>query len=88
MQNKSRGAKQKVICKCCKQEFKARVADIKRGWGKYCSKSCKAIKQEQRTGQMKNYIMRKSFDQDDYFGEYGRALTGSDMSYECDREDK
>lgn len=29
----------------------ARVADRKRGWGRFCSKSCKAIKQEQRTGQ-------------------------------------
>lgn len=28
----------------------ARVADRKRGWGKFCSKSCKAIRQTQRTG--------------------------------------
>lgn len=39
------------ICKGCKHPFKARAADVKRGWGLFCSKSCKAIKQEQRTGQ-------------------------------------
>jgi endogenous inhibitor of DNA gyrase (YacG/DUF329 family) len=44
-------AMQTVKCKRCQQPFQARVADIRRGWGKFCSKSCKAIKQEQRTGQ-------------------------------------
>jgi len=34
-----------VECKRCKRLFVARVADRKRGWGKFCSKSCKAIKQ-------------------------------------------
>jgi hypothetical protein len=29
----------------------ARQADINRGWGKFCSKSCKASEQEKRTGQ-------------------------------------
>ncbi len=38
-------------CACCGNPFIARVADRKRGWAKFCSKSCKAIKQEQRTGQ-------------------------------------
>jgi endogenous inhibitor of DNA gyrase (YacG/DUF329 family) len=40
-----RGEKQIVKCKRCGDPFEARVADIKRGWGKFCSKSCKAIKQ-------------------------------------------
>ena len=35
-----------VECKCCKVNFQARKADIKRGWGKFCSKSCKAKKQK------------------------------------------
>ena len=43
-------------CKCCGGPFKARAADVKRGWGKFCSKSCKAIKQEQRTGQYATYL--------------------------------
>jgi hypothetical protein len=37
----------KVTCKnkSCKAEFQARAADVKRGWGKFCSKSCKAKQQ-------------------------------------------
>lgn len=41
----SRGEKVKVRCKTCRDPFMARVADRKRGWGKFCSKSCKAKKQ-------------------------------------------
>jgi endogenous inhibitor of DNA gyrase (YacG/DUF329 family) len=37
-----------VKCQSCKQPFQARVADRNRGWGKFCSKSCKAINQTQR----------------------------------------
>ena len=43
-------AKVVVECKTCRMPFTARVADRKRGWGQYCSKSCKAIKQTQKTG--------------------------------------
>ena len=39
-----------VKCKKCKNEFEARTADVKRGWGKFCSKSCKANVQARRTG--------------------------------------
>lgn len=47
-----------VECKCetCNKSFMARTADRKRGWGKFCSKSCKAIKQERKTGQHKAYL--------------------------------
>lgn len=38
-------------CAWCKAPFQARAADVKRGRGKFCSKSCKASKQEKRTGQ-------------------------------------
>ena len=38
-------------CQRCQGMFTARTADRKRGWARFCSKSCKAIKQEQRTGQ-------------------------------------
>jgi len=38
-------------CKWCKKPFQARAADVKRGWAKFCSKSCKAKEQEKRTGQ-------------------------------------
>ncbi|PSL93537.1 hypothetical protein [Pseudomonas sp. R9.37] len=35
-----------VSCAWCEGKFTARVADRKRGWGKFCSKSCKASKQK------------------------------------------
>ncbi len=35
----------------CKKEFKARSADVQRGWARFCSKRCKAVEQEGRTGQ-------------------------------------
>lgn len=47
---KPRGKKVRVNCARCGDPFMARVADRKRGWGKFCSKSCKAIRQTQRTG--------------------------------------
>lgn len=31
-----------VKCKCCPDEFIARVTDRKRGWAQFCSKSCAA----------------------------------------------
>ncbi|XVN16897.1 DUF1036 domain-containing protein [Pseudomonas corrugata] len=33
------------------ESFTARTADRKRGWARYCSKSCKASTQERRTRQ-------------------------------------
>ena len=32
-------------CKCCGNNFTARTADRARGWARFCSKSCKAVKQ-------------------------------------------
>jgi hypothetical protein len=49
-----------VKCKCCHTEFTARVADRKRGWAKFCSKSCKAKKQEARTNQYAAYKQGES----------------------------
>ena len=34
-----------VRCENCKETMTVRTADIKRGWGRFCSKSCKAKKQ-------------------------------------------
>lgn len=54
-------------CKRCLKPFKARTADVARGWAKFCSKSCKASAQEARTGQMRTYLRRKADGQrDDY----------------------
>jgi hypothetical protein len=38
-------------CLWCKKMFMARVADIRRGWALFHSKRCKAMEQENRTGQ-------------------------------------
>jgi hypothetical protein len=48
-----------VKCKQCSKEFSARTADRKRGWAKFCSKSCKAKEQESRTGQYRSYASRQ-----------------------------
>ena len=42
-----------VNCQRCGDLFTARVADRRRGWGKFCSKSCKAIRQTYGKGAFK-----------------------------------
>lgn len=68
-----RGAKCERKCKCCGLPFIARVADVKRGWAKFCSKSCKAIRQEQRTGQYARHLSGptdyESLDYDNFRGQ-------------------
>ena len=56
--SQTRGSKVTVSCanKSCRTEFEARIADRKRGWARYCSKSCKAIAQERRTGQYAEFV--------------------------------
>lgn len=55
-----RGKTIQVKCACgCGVIFQARVADRKRGWGRFANKSCKARKQEQRTGQCIAHSERK-----------------------------
>lgn len=53
-------SKVNVHCHWCHSLFKARQADLNRGWGKFCSKSCKAKEQEKRTGQNLSYQLNKS----------------------------
>ena len=54
-----------ITCACgCKRKKMVRTADIKRGWGKYYSKSCKAVAQENRTGQHKRFLQRKAQNED------------------------
>ena len=65
--SKPRGKMVTVRCKQCGCEFQARKADVKRGWGKYCSKSCKAMRQEKKTGQYARYKHRKNRSDDDYY---------------------
>ncbi len=46
-------------CQGCGGTFTARTADRARGWARFCSKSCKARKQEARTGQHRAYQKRR-----------------------------
>ena len=46
-------------CQCCGATMTVRAADVARGWGKFCSKRCKAIKQEQSTGQYARFMARR-----------------------------
>lgn len=59
----ARGAKATYNCLRCGNPFIARTADRKRGWARFCSKSCKAIKQEQHTGQYAAYKDRMNDEQ-------------------------
>ncbi len=54
------------VVKCaCGKHFTARDADIRRGWGKYCSKSCKAKAQSyvHRAKQRQTYY-KPNWDED------------------------
>lgn len=72
-----RGATVEVKCKNCTTVFTARVADRKRGWGKYCSKSCKAQKCVNGKRAYGNYHNRKQ--NDNYDGAV--SLSIEDMSH-------
>lgn len=54
-------------CACCGGPFTARTADRRRGWARFCSKSCKAKRQEARTGQHRAYLNRTNGDDGDCF---------------------
>ncbi len=53
--------KVEMTCSCGK-EYEARQADLKRGWGKSCSKSCASKKREKKTGNFKRFINSGSND--------------------------
>ena len=52
-----------IVCKCgCGRKKSVRIADIKRGWGKYYSKSCKAKSQSARVPSWNNQADDKNWD--------------------------
>lgn len=79
---KTRGAKVEVVCGNCKTKFMARVADRKRGWGKNCSKTCKAVKQSQTGGSDRHY-QSKNIDPD-YDGDHEAGLNALHEAYMSD----
>lgn len=66
-------------CQCCGVKFTARKADVARGWGLFCSKRCKAIKQEARTGQY------ASLARDDRT-EFERDMDGVEVGWEAHKD--
>lgn len=61
-------AKKFKPCEWCGKLHEVRVADLNRGWGRFCSKRCKAMKQEKRTGQNAAYQERREHDDDSHVG--------------------
>ena len=58
------------VCRCG-TVFYPRAADVARGWGKFCSKSCKAKEQEKRTGQYSQLIRESTIlERDEDIGYY------------------
>ena len=53
---------QTYTCRCGK-DFTARTADRKRGWARFCSKSCKASEQEGRTSAYREFLNRQDYEQ-------------------------
>jgi len=75
-------------CLRCKQPFIARTADRKRGWARYCSKSCKASRQERITGQHAAYQDRRQHRCDGHEGgEFTNAHQFSNEDHDCSKSD-
>ena len=65
-----RGTTKTYTCLHCGDPFTARVADRKRGWARYCSKSCKAKRQELRTGQYAARLRREDGEEPTFTNAY------------------
>lgn len=59
-----------VKCDQCGEIFEARVADRKRGWARFCSKSCKAKRQTQT---LATRVENKKIRNKEYFAEIKRS---------------
>ncbi|WP_244115566.1 hypothetical protein [Burkholderia gladioli] len=74
-------------CNRCGRSFQARAADVKRGWGRFCSKSCKAIKQEQRTGQHRAFVDRRdAYEDGEGPTEFSDAHLFSNEEHDCNKD--
>ncbi|KVG33833.1 hypothetical protein WJ30_07110 [Burkholderia diffusa] len=69
-------------CEGCGKPFRARAADVKRGWGRFCSKPCKATRQEQRTGAFSDYLERR----DDGTSTFSNAHQFSNEEHDCNKD--
>lgn len=55
-------------CECCGKSMQVRAADVARGWGRFCSKSCKASAQERHTHQNAVHVHQNSMSQAELAG--------------------
>lgn len=76
-------AMQTYKCKCCNREFRARVADRNRGWARYCSKSCKAVRQTQKTG-VSGPSRARTYHCQDCGADARKYLGAGEINYLCD----
>lgn len=70
-------------CQWCKAKFMARTADVNRGWALFCSKSCKAMRQEKRTGQYR--ALQRDGD-DGAPREFSDAHLFSNEEHDCNKD--
>jgi hypothetical protein len=49
-----------IKCLICGNPKTVRISDVKRGWGKTCSKSCAATMSNKKTGNYKRYMKTKN----------------------------
>lgn len=64
-----------ITCKCgCGRKKEVRAADVKRGWGKYFSKSCKAKCSTASKTAYRKYLQRK-----EEYREHGFTMSQRDM---------
>jgi hypothetical protein len=74
------------ICRWCKDPFQARVVDVKRGWGLFCCKRCKALSQSSRTrsrikkiaGRNKKAVIKEQLHHDASFAEWDALAAAED----------
>lgn len=73
-------------CQHCLRPFKAHSSNVARGWGRFCSKSCKAAEQEWRTGagqaalQRRRLVSRNVHDRIAHLGPAG-PLTAAETDF-------
>jgi hypothetical protein len=77
-----------ITCACgCGRKKNVRTADVKRGWGKYFSKFCKAISQTRRTGRGRPKIVASREDNWITIHEEAEIECGLDYLSECGDKD-
>ena len=75
---------QTVKCKKCKRPFEARTADINRGWGKFCSKSCKASNQGYKPRKKQKAVNPNRFSLSEMI-ELKLASHSLNIDFDCDQ---